>query len=123
VCNQVRYGLEERAIEHRDLAVCERQRIAIVAYSPFGRSGFPSARTPGGRVLAEIAQAHGATPRQVALRFLARRPSVFVIAKALSIAHVEDNAAADALALSPAEIRRIESAFPLGAPRTRRPKR
>jgi diketogulonate reductase-like aldo/keto reductase len=35
-----------------------------------GHGSFPGPDTPGGRVLQEIAAAHDATPRQVALRFL-----------------------------------------------------
>jgi aryl-alcohol dehydrogenase-like predicted oxidoreductase len=34
---------------------CAREEIAIVAYSPFGHGSFPSPSSPGGRVLAEIA--------------------------------------------------------------------
>jgi diketogulonate reductase-like aldo/keto reductase len=113
-CNQVLYHLEERAIEHEVIPWCERHRVAVVAYSPFGAGRFPSPKRGAGRVLAEIAAAHGASPYQVALRFLARRQSVFVIPKASRVAHVEDNAAADRLALDRAEIARLEEAFPLG---------
>lgn len=114
-CNQVLYHLEERAIEHRVLPWCERNGVAVVAYSPFGsQGGFPSPSSRGGRVLAEIARAHGATPRQVALRFLVRRPSVLAIPKSSKVAHVEDNARAAALALDDDEIARIDAAFPLG---------
>ena len=71
-CNQVLYHLRERAIEHAVLPWCEQHGLAVTAYSPFGHDDFPSSRTAGGRVLAEIAQAHEATPRQVALAFLTR---------------------------------------------------
>ena len=75
-CNQVLYHLEERAIEHAVLPWCEAHGLAVVAYSPFGHGNFPGPRTPGGGVLEDIAASHGATARQVALRFLVRRPSV-----------------------------------------------
>jgi diketogulonate reductase-like aldo/keto reductase len=65
-------------------------------------------------VLQEIAQAHGATPRQVALRFLVRLPGTFTIPKASSVEHAEDNAGAAGLHLTPAEIARIDAAFPRG---------
>ncbi len=65
----------------------------------------------------KIAAAHGATSRQVALRFLLRHPEVFVIPKASSVAHVEENAGAAALELSEAELATIDAAFPLGRPR------
>lgn len=110
-CNQVPYHLEERGIEHDVLPWCERHGVAVVAYSPFGAGRFPSPRRGGGRVLAEIASARGATPYQVALRFLGRRSSVFVIPKAASVRHVEENAGADALALDDEEIARIDEAF------------
>jgi hypothetical protein len=50
---------------------------------PFGHGNFPSPRTAGGRVLEQIAASHHATPRQVALRFLMRWPTVFAIPKAI----------------------------------------
>lgn len=118
-CNQVLYHLQERAIEHAVTPWCESHGVAVLAYSPFGHSDFPGPRSAGGRVLEEIAQAHGATPRQVALRFLVRRPAVFAIPKASSAAHAMENAAAGDLRLDAAEIDRIDAAFPRGrAPRS-----
>jgi diketogulonate reductase-like aldo/keto reductase len=116
-CNQVLYHLKERAIEHAVLPWCEKHGVAVVGYSPFGHGDFPSAGSAGGRVLARIAEAHGATPRQVALRFLVRRPSLFTIPKASSPQHAEDNAGAAGLELSAAELAEIDQAFPLGRPR------
>jgi diketogulonate reductase-like aldo/keto reductase len=117
-CNQVLYHLQERAIEHAVLPWCQRHGTAVVAYTPFGQSSSPfDARTKQGKVLQEIAEAHHASPRQVALRFLLRHPEVFAIPKASSIAHVADNAAAAALELSAAELAKIDAAFPRGRPR------
>ncbi len=113
-CNQVLCHLLERGIEHAVVPWCEQHETAVVAYSPFGHSRFPGLHTAGGRVLAEIAAAHDATPRQVALAFLIRRPSVFTIPKASVPEHVEENAGAGDLALSPEEIARIDVAFPRG---------
>ncbi len=114
-CNQVLYHLGERSIEHRVLPWCERHGVAVVAYSPFGsRGGFPSPRSRGGRVLDEIARARGATPRQVALRFLVRRRSVLAIPKSSKVAHVEDNARAADLTLDDHDLARVDEAFPLG---------
>ena len=86
----------------------------MVAYSPFGQRRFPGPRSKGGRVLHEIAAAHGATPRQVALRFLVRRAPLFAIPKAGKPEHVAENAGAGSLRLTAAEIARIERAFPRG---------
>jgi diketogulonate reductase-like aldo/keto reductase len=119
VCNQVLYHLRERAIEHAVLPWCEDHSVAVVAYSPFGHGRFPGPRTAGGRVLDQIAAAHSATPRQVALRFIVRRPSVFAIPKASQPEHAAENAGAGPLQLTEAELARIDEAFPLGPrPRT-----
>ena len=118
-CNQVLYHLQERAIEHAVLPWCRAHGTAVVAYTPFGQSPkiFDGGSKAAG-VLSEIAAAHGATPRQVALRFLLRNPEVFVIPKASAIAHVEENAGTDAFELSAADIAKLDAAFPPGkAPR------
>jgi diketogulonate reductase-like aldo/keto reductase len=117
-CNQVLYHLEERAIEHAVVPWCEKYGVAVVAYSPFGHGDFPGPRTAGGRLLAEIAEVHGATPRQVALSFLTRRAALFAIPKASSAEHAAENAAAGDLRLTEAEIQRIDAALPRG-PRPR----
>ena len=98
---------------------CEQHGVAVVAYSPFGHGDFPGPRAKGGRVLEEIAAAHQATPRQVALRFLVRSPSVFTIPKASSPDHAAENAGAGDLRLSETELARIDRAFPRD-PRPRR---
>lgn len=113
-CNQVLYHLQERAIEHAVIPWCERHGVAVVAYSPFGHDEFPSARSEGGKLLQSIADAHGATPRQVALSFLARAPSVFPIPKASSAGHAEENAAAGDLVLDVGEMAALDKAFPRG---------
>lgn len=116
VCNQVLYHLEERAIEHDVIPWCTERSVAVVAYTPFGERGFPGPRSKGGRVLTEIADDHGATPRQVALAFLTRDPSVLAIPKAARLEHVEENAGAGDLVLTAEELSRIDEAFPLGRP-------
>ncbi len=115
-CNQVLYHLQERSIEHAVLPWCRKHGIAVVAYTPFGPSDY-DARTGQGKLLAEIAAIHGATARQVALRFLLRNPEVFVIPKAASLAHVAENAGALDFDLSDAEAARIDAVFPRGRPR------
>lgn len=112
-CNQVLYHLQQRSVEHRVLPWCEKNGVPMVAYSPLGQGFFP-AEGVGGGALEEIATTHGASRFQVALSFLLRHPSVFVIPKAATLEHVEANARAADIELSPAEIARLEEAFPLG---------
>jgi diketogulonate reductase-like aldo/keto reductase len=117
-CNQVLYHVQERAIEHAVIPWCKAHGVAVVAYSPFGHNDFPSSRGKAGEVLQRIADAHGASPRQVALSFLTREPSVFAIPKASSPEHAADNAAAGELVLGNDEIAALDKVFPRG-PRPR----
>jgi diketogulonate reductase-like aldo/keto reductase len=112
VCNQVLYHLGERHIDAELVPYCAQHDIAVVGYSPFGHGRFPSPTRASGQVLASVAARHGATPRQVALAFLARAAPLFTIPKASTVAHVEENAGALALTLDANEIAEIDAAFP-----------
>ena len=113
-CNQVLYHLQERAIEHAVIPWCERHGVAVVAYSPFGHDEFPSPRSKAGETLQKIAEARGASPRQIALSFLTRDPQVFAIPKASTPEHAADNAAAGKVTLNESEIAALDKAFPRG---------
>jgi len=107
-CNQVLYHLLDRTIEHTVIPWCEQRGVAVVAYSPFGSSdGFPRADRFG-----DLPERLGRTPRQLALAYLTRRPSVLAIPKAARVAHVEELAGAD-MELDSAAIAAIEARFPL----------
>jgi diketogulonate reductase-like aldo/keto reductase len=112
-CNQVLYHLAERGIEHAVLPLCEAEGIAVVGYTPFGTSEFPP-RGAGGQVLARIAERLGATPRQVALAFLTRKPCLFAIPKSAQLKHTEENAGAGDLVLGEPDLAELDRAFPLG---------
>ena len=113
-CNQVLYHLQERTIEHAVIPWCKQHNVAVVAYSPFGHNDFPDPRSQPGQVLAAIAEAHGVSPRQVALSFLTRDSSVFAIPKASTPEHAAENAAAGDLELRDDEIAALDKAFPRG---------
>jgi diketogulonate reductase-like aldo/keto reductase len=117
-CNQVLYHLQERAIEHAIIPFCAEHEIAVVAYSPFGQGHFPSSGSAGGRVLAEVAKAHEASPYQIALAFLLRFPGLFAIPKTAKADHAADNAQAATIELGEAELRKIDAAFPRGPRRS-----
>jgi diketogulonate reductase-like aldo/keto reductase len=113
-CNQVLYHLRERGAEHDVIPQARERGIAVVAYTPFGRGGFPRRESEPGGVLDSVARKHGVTPRQVILAFLTREPNVFTIPKAASVPHVEENAGAGDLVLDPEDVDAIDAAFPLG---------
>jgi diketogulonate reductase-like aldo/keto reductase len=103
-CNQVLYHLRDRAIEEEVLPHCERNRVAVVGYTPLARGGYMRG------VVADIARRHARTPRQVALNFLTRRPALFTIPKAADAAHVRENAGALDFSLTREEMRAIDEA-------------
>lgn len=112
-CNQVLYHLQQRAIEVDLIPWCEKQKIPVVAYSPFGSGRFPDPSSKGGRALASVADAHDATPHQVALAFLTRNSNVFAIPKTSDPTHATENAEALGLTLTNSEIALLDSAFPV----------
>jgi diketogulonate reductase-like aldo/keto reductase len=120
-CNQVLYNLQERDAEHLLQLFCERHHIAFVAYSPLGSGQFPQPGSWRGDVLGGIATAHQVTPQAIALAFLARRPSAFVIPKSSNVRHVIELARAGSIALTETEVATISNAFPLGPPKSKLP--
>ena len=122
--NQVQYSLVHRGPDRDLIPWAQEHGRLVIAYSPLAQ-GFLSARydgtnTPGGvrssnslflaenieraqplfTALKEIAVRHSATPAQVALAWVIRRPNVVAIPGASSVAQLEANAAAADLELS-----------------------
>jgi pyridoxine 4-dehydrogenase len=103
VCVQNRYSLVERGSQSV-LDRCERDGLAFIAWAPLAK-GFLSA---AGGALARIASRHGATPGQVALAWVLRRPGVFAIPGTGLLPHLEENAGALALELSDEDVRSLD---------------
>ena len=80
---------------------CRAKGISLTAYSPLARG-----RVADDPVLAEIAGEHGATPRQVALAWLMAEGHV-VIPSAGSRGRIAENFAAQELALTETELKRV----------------
>lgn len=117
--NQVRYSMVDRGPEKDLIPYAEQAGRIVIAYSPLGQ-GFLSGRydarnPPAGAVrranpyflpenlergteliatLREVADAHDATPSQIALAYLLRHPNVVAIPGASAVEQVERNAAA-----------------------------
>jgi len=139
VSNQVRYSLLHRRIETNGvLATAKELGITIIAYSPLGqgvlsgkfhrdpklirtrsgprkwlgdfrRRGLERSR-PLVAALEEIAAAHGATPSQVALNWLANAhgETVVVIPGATSAAQAEENGRCLGFTLTEMDARRLD---------------
>lgn len=106
--DQILYNLEHRGVEFDLLPWCDEHAMPAMAYSPVGQGG-ALLRHP---TLATVARRHGATPAQMALAWVLRRPDIIAIPKASDAAHVRQNAAAEALVLTEADLAELDAAFP-----------
>ena len=94
---QNRYSFADREWDYV-VDYCESNGIAFIPWFPLG------AGKVAGDMLNEIAQAHQATPKQVALAWLLRRsPIMLPIPGTSSVEHLEENLAAASLRLSDEE--------------------
>ncbi|HUP84174.1 MAG TPA: aldo/keto reductase [Acidimicrobiales bacterium] len=132
--NQVQYSLVTRKPDRELVPWAQQNDRLVIAYSPLAQ-GFLSARydgtnTPGGvrssnslflpenieraqpllTALKEIAVSHSATPAQVALAWVIRRPNVVAIPGASSVSQLEANAAAADLELTDDDDHRLTAA-------------
>jgi diketogulonate reductase-like aldo/keto reductase len=105
--NQILYNLTRRGVEFDLLPWCEKTRMPVMAYSPVEQGRLLSSPP-----LSRIAQRRGASPAQIALAWVLRRPGVMAIPKASSIAHVEQNHGALTIRLEPEDLAELDSAFP-----------
>jgi aryl-alcohol dehydrogenase-like predicted oxidoreductase len=132
--NQVNFSLAVPKPMHDLVPYAERAGRLVIAYSPLAKgllSGrYDAAHRPTGSVrrgglfrpeslerasgliavLREVAEPRGASPAQVALAWLIRRPNVVAIPGASSVAQVESNASAADLDLSDDEDLRLTEA-------------
>ncbi|HKR70824.1 MAG TPA: aldo/keto reductase [Streptosporangiaceae bacterium] len=132
--NQVRYSLADRRPERDLVPYAEAHNRVIIAYSPLAQ-GLLSGRydaynrpknsvransflflpenleRAGGLIAAlrQVAEAHDASPSQIALAWLIRNPVVVAIPGASSVAQLEANAAAADIDLTDEEYRLLRS--------------
>ena len=117
--NQVLYNLGTRGIEY-DLLPWQRERnIPFMAYSPVGQAGalttqdgVSKAMLMNDKNVLEVADRHGISVVQLLLAFVLRLEDMAAIPKAVSIDHVEENAAAAKLVLTDEDLEQLERSFP-----------
>jgi aryl-alcohol dehydrogenase-like predicted oxidoreductase len=135
VSNQVRYSLVDRSPERDLLPFAESTGHMVIAYSPLAQ-GLLSGRydrdnRPVNRVrassaiflpdnlerageliaaLREVADAHSATPAQIALAWVIHRPAVVAIPGASSVEQLESNVAAAEIDLTDDECQALQAA-------------
>ena len=98
---QNRYSFADREWDYV-VNYCERNGIAFIPWFPLG------AGKVAGEVLGRIAQAHHASPKQVALAWLLQRsPIMLPIPGTSSIEHLQQNVAATSLRLTKEEFEEL----------------
>ncbi|MBC7992080.1 MAG: aldo/keto reductase [Rhizobacter sp.] len=112
--NQVYYSLTERGPEFSLLPWMRERSMPLMAYSPIDQGSLAANDT-----LAEIGGARGLTAAQVALAWVIGQPGVVAIPKASSVAHLQENLAAERVVLSEDELRLIDRRFPAPKKKTR----
>jgi pyridoxine 4-dehydrogenase len=101
---QNRYSIGDRVAEPA-LEVCDRDGIAFIPWFPLASGGLDAEGA-----LSRIADAHEATPFQVALAWLlARSPVMLPIPGTSSVAHLEENVAAASLRLTEDEFAELSA--------------
>jgi diketogulonate reductase-like aldo/keto reductase len=105
--DQVLCNLMRRGAEFDLLPWLADHAMPLMAYSPVEQGRLPKAGP-----LAEIARRCGATPYQVALGWLLRRPGVIAIPKAGNPVHVRENHGALDLVLDSEGLAALDAAFP-----------
>ncbi|EPD93700.1 hypothetical protein HMPREF1486_03556 [Streptomyces sp. HPH0547] len=105
--DQILYNITRRGPEYDLLPRCRELSVPVMAYSPVEQG-----RLLGHEALRAVADAHGATPAQVALAWVLRHEDVIAIPKAASRAHVEENRAAADLTLTDEDLAALDAAFP-----------
>jgi diketogulonate reductase-like aldo/keto reductase len=110
ITNQVPYSLPEHSyVENGVLEYCQQNDILVTAYSPVK---FRSIRV--NKVLREVAEAHSATPFQIALAWLVMQPRVITIPMSFNPAHIKENFDAADIELSTEEISKLGNAWKKG---------
>jgi pyridoxine 4-dehydrogenase len=94
---QNRYNVEDRQSESL-VDLCEQEQMVFLPWAPIQN-------LDRNRIVREIAQRYDATPRQIVLAWLlARSPSILPIPGTGSVSHLDDNVAAEAIKLAPADV-------------------
>lgn len=109
VVNQVEY--HPMLSQKRVLAACEAMGMALTAYSPLGKGAV--ANVP---LIRDIAERHGKTAAQIALRWLIQQNDVIAVPKTSRRERLAENAGAFAFELSDGEMAAISA---LGKPEGR----
>jgi diketogulonate reductase-like aldo/keto reductase len=101
--NQVPYSLSDRSYVHNGvLEYCQQNDILLTAYEPVDKG-----RLHVNRTLQSIAEAHNATPYEIALAWLIAQPRVITIPMSYNPAHIRENFESTEIELTQEEIKTL----------------
>ncbi len=106
VADEVRYSLTYRAPEKDLLPYCEKEKIALIAYTPLDKGVIAN-----DEFLKKVGEKYGKTAAQVALNWLIYREPVIAIPKAEKKEHILENAGAMGWRLSAEDYKLISERF------------
>ena len=103
ITNQVPYSHSDRSnVKNGVLEYCQQNNIILTAYSPVNQGNFRATKT-----LQSIAQAHSATPYQIALAWLVQQPRLITIPMSFNPIHIKENRDAADILLSDEEMKQL----------------
>ena len=94
---QNRYNVDDRRSESL-VDLCEQEQMVFLPWAPIQN-------LDSNQTVQQLAEGYGASPRQIVLAWLlARSPAILPIPGTGSVLHLDDNVAAAAIKLTPAEV-------------------
>lgn len=103
ITDQVPYSISDQTYAKNGvLEYCQQNNILLTAYSPVNQGNFRVNKT-----LQAIAQAHSATPHQIAIAWLIQQPRVITIPMSFNPIHIKENWEAADIVLSDGEMKEL----------------
>lgn len=103
ITNQVPYSIHDRSyVRNGVLEYCQQNDILLTAYSPLEQGRLKASHT-----LRSIAEAHSATPYQIALTWIISQPRVITIPMSLNPQHIRENFESVNIVLTEKEIKSL----------------
>ena len=105
LCHSIPYSLTHRAhAKNGVLEYCQQNNMLVTAYTPINHGHIAT-----DAILQSIADAHHATPHQIALAWLINQPRVLAIPMSFNPQHQKENLDAADIELTPAEMNQLNN--------------
>lgn len=105
VNNQLHINITNQKYIHNSLSYYQKNGITVTAYSPLAHKGYTKLEGELKKTLEGLAKKYHSTIQQIAIAWLINHKNIISIPKSFSKVHVEDNAKAEEILLSPGDIK------------------